>query len=186
MAKTPAWTRKEGKNCTKCGEMFLLSDFYTTGKKVSGEPKYNSWCKSCVKEKMSSYHARTWGPDKLQFSAMKRAANVRSYLSYLRAKAVKRSGSCISTDNLEELWLLQNGMCAITGWPLTMSLGSGVVSTNASIDRIDSSIGYISGNVQLVCRAANIAKSNLSMEVFISLCRAAAEVDNGKNSRLAA
>ena len=34
------------KACTKCNNIFELSNFYTTGKKVDGTPKYNSWCKT--------------------------------------------------------------------------------------------------------------------------------------------
>ena len=62
---------------------------------------------------------------------------------------------------------------------MTMELGKGVVPTNCSIDRIDSSFGYEPGNVQLVCRAANVAKSNLSTSDFVNLCRAVVEISNG-------
>lgn len=187
MAKTPAWTRKEGKNCTKCGECLPLTYFYTAGKKVDGSPKYNSWCKPCIKEKAASYHKRTWGPEALQLSAFKRSRSVRSYLAYLRGKALKRGGSCIGLDELVEIWNRQNGRCSLTGWELTMKLGSGVIPTNCSIDRIDSSKGYESGNVQLVCRAANVAKSNLAPDLFLQLCSAVTERLNGiQDARMAA
>ena len=80
----------------------------------------------------------------------------------------------------------QGGKCAITGWDLTMILGHGVVPTNVSIDRINPSNGYVDGNVQLVCRSVNIAKSDLSMDSFIQLCRSVVEMEYGKNTRLAA
>ncbi len=186
MSKPGAWTRKEGKDCTKCGEEKSLSDFYTTGKKVDGSPKYNSWCKSCIKTKMSSYNVTAWGPEKLQRSAYKRTETVRAYLSYLRAKAVSRGGDCISLDELEGLWNTQSGTCAITGWPLTYTLGQGTIPTNCSIDRIDSSKSYIPGNVQLVCRAANVSKSDMSMALFLDLCRSVVEKHDGKNASMAA
>jgi len=40
-----------------------------------------------------------------------------------------------------------------------------------SIDRIDSSKGYVEGNIQLVCRAVNYAKHALSQQEFIELCK---------------
>jgi hypothetical protein len=189
MAKTAAWTRKEGKDgktCTKCGEDQPVANFYTDGKKVDGSPKYNSWCKSCIKTKMSSYHTKTWGPEKLQRTAFKRTKSNRAYLAYLRAKAVARGGNCLSLNDLEELWNLQHGLCAVTGWPLTYTLGQGRIPTNCSIDRIDSSKPYIAGNVQLVCTAVNIAKSDLPIELFIDLCRSVVEKQDGKIPSMAA
>lgn len=40
-----------------------------------------------------------------------------------------------------------------------------------SIDRIDSSRGYVEGNIQLVCHAVNLAKNSWPQDVFIDLCR---------------
>jgi hypothetical protein len=77
-----------------------------------------------------------------------------------------------------DIWEAQKGLCAITGWQMTMRLADGVVSTNASIDRINSEIGYIPGNVQLVCRCVNVAKHDLTMDEFVMLCAA---VVKGKN-----
>lgn len=175
MAKTAAWTNKEKtfKICTKCDKDLNISFYYTTGFKVSGERKYNSWCKSCIAQKQSSYHQKTWGDEKLKFTSFKRTKSIKSYLQYLRSKAIQRSGlkDIISLECLENLWNKQNGKCALTGWDLTMDLGNGVVNTNCSLDRIDSSLGYVDGNVQLVCRIANISKSNMSMLDFLELCK---------------
>ena len=168
------------KNCTHCGEVQPLASFYTTGRCVDGSPKYNSWCKACISKKQASYHKRTWGEDKLKYTAFKRTKSVRSYLQYLRSKAVQRrkGTEVISLDALELLWQTQQGLCALTGWPMTMELASGVVPTNCSLDRVDSSEGYVVGNVQLVCRAANVAKSDLTVAEFAKLCRAVVEKTN--------
>ena len=182
MAKTAPFTTPNGshKLCTKCKSELPIEKFYTTGKKVSGEPKYNSWCKECVSTKQASYHKRTWGPERLQHSAFKRTKTVRSFLTYLRGKASQRGkGEVLSVDALELLWHNQGGKCALTGWDMTMELGRGVVPTNCSLDRIDSGRGYEVGNVQLVCRAANTAKSDLSQSDFVALCRSVVEAQNG-------
>jgi len=168
------------KRCTHCGTLKLISLFHTTGKLVNGDPKYNSWCKDCISKKQASYHKRTWGEEKLQYTAFKRTKSVRSYLQYLRSKAIqrKKSNEVISLDALELLWATQNGCCALTGWPMTMELANGVVPTNCSLDRVDSNAGYEVGNVQLVCRAANVAKSNLNSNEFYKLCLAVVEKAN--------
>ncbi len=57
------------------------------------------------------------------------------------------------------LWALQNGQCAITFLPMTHRYDE---TTTISIDRIDSSEGYVPGNVQLVCQSANLMKSERS------------------------
>ena len=175
------------KPCTKCLEIKPIFDFYTTGVKKDGSAKYNSWCKCCTKEKMSSYHERTYGPEKLSHSSQKRTRSIRAYMQYLLAKARNRLGASIDASYLEDKWHAQSGRCALTGWEMTMKLGIGVVSTNASIDRINSSLGYVEGNVQLVCRAANVAKSDFELEFFVALCAAVSEKANGlQNASLAA
>jgi hypothetical protein len=177
----PNATTVHEKHCTKCGVLQPITLFYTTGKRVDGSPKWNSWCKACIAIKQSSYHRETWGTDKLKYTAFKRTKTVRSYLQYLRGKAVqrKRNGEVISLDALEVIWNTQQGRCALTGWPMTMELGNGVIPTNCSIDRIDATKGYIVGNIQLVCRAVNVAKHDLSMQDFIVLCRAVVEQSHG-------
>lgn len=160
------------KNCTKCGNCFEISNFYTTGYKTDGTLKYNSWCKKCISNKMKSYHKNTWGEDKLQFTAFKRTKSIRAYISYLRGKAIQRKKECISIDELEEIWNNQNGKCALTGWDMTMILGKGNINTNASIDRINSDIGYTKGNIQFVCRIVNVLKSNLTEDGLYEICKA--------------
>ncbi len=174
------------KPCPCCAEVFLLDMFYTTGKTSSGETKYNSWCKNCIKKKMASYHKRTYGPEALQFYATRRTRSARSYLTYLLAKARKRHECTIRVEFLERLWATQGGRCALSGTPMTMVLGSGVQPHNVSIDRICSDEPYVEGNVQLVCRCVNVAKSDLKQDDFIALCRAVVEMADGKDASMAA
>jgi hypothetical protein len=42
---------------------------------------------------------------------------------------------------------------------------------NASLDRIDSSIGYVEGNVAWVYKPINIMKQTLNSAEFIDLCK---------------
>lgn len=175
------------KPCSKCGLSLTVSSFYTTGKKVDGSPKFNSWCKSCSKKKMASYHKMTYGPEKLSHSAEKRTKTVRAYLQYLLAKARKRNVCRITADDLERIWAIQSGQCALTRWKMTTVLGRGRCETNASIDRINSDFGYVEGNVQLVCRCVNVAKSDMSVELFKAMCSAVSEVvDDIQDASMAA
>ena len=50
----------------------------------------------------------------------------------------------------------------------------------ASVDRIDSTKGYLKGNVQWVHKSINQMKSNRTDEEFIALCKAVALYNEGK------
>lgn len=77
----------------------------------------------------------------------------------------------LTLECVMNLYHEQHGKCALSGIPMTHIAGRGRVATNISIDRIDSSRGYEERNIQLVCCAVNIAKSNWPQEVFIELCQ---------------
>jgi len=77
---------------------------------------------------------------------------------------------------LGDLFEKQNGKCAYTGWDL--EIGTHKTSKTASLDRIDSSQGYIKGNVQWVHKEVNIAKNVLSHERFLQMCMAITEHKN--------
>ncbi len=68
----------------------------------------------------------------------------------------------------------QQGRCALTGWPLTIDHSShgGPSTKTASLDRIDSRLGYEPGNIQWVHKDVNQMKWHLSNDRFIEVCRA--------------
>ena len=71
------------------------------------------------------------------------------------------------------LFLAQDRRCALSGLPLEFESKSGTECT-ASLDRIDSSVGYVEGNLQWVHKDINQMKMNLSDAYFIDLCRCVA------------
>jgi L-lysine 6-transaminase len=64
------------------------------------------------------------------------------------------------------LFLQQGGRCALSGQEISLVKGF----DTASMDRIDSTKGYIHGNVQWVHKTINRLKNNHQDEVFIELC----------------
>lgn len=92
---------------------------------------------------------------------------------------VKRKGGLhrgyewdLTPEYILGLYNEQDKLCALTGWPIGWAK-KGLTST-VSIDRIDSSEGYIIGNVQLLHKDVNMAKQKYSQEYFISICQAVA------------
>ena len=72
------------------------------------------------------------------------------------------------------LFLKQKGKCALSGKELILAENRYKFNTghkNASLDRIDSSKGYIEGNVQWVDKFVNLMKRELSQEDFIDICK---------------
>ena len=84
-----------------------------------------------------------------------------------RAEDSKKEFS-VSLQYLKEIWDKQNGICPYTGWVLEnppTSGGKRIKAPNrASADRIDSSKGYLRGNVEFVCCAINYAKNSFTKE----------------------
>jgi hypothetical protein len=94
-----------------------------------------------------------------------------------RARSRGREVS-VSVADLERMYRLQRGRCALTGMPLGLArnpTGGARNPWTLSIDRIDSTAGYIAGNVHLVTTMANVAKAEFSMSDFRKMCLAVAE-----------
>lgn len=82
------------------------------------------------------------------------------------------------TINKEYVWNLfleQNRKCALSGIELKFPERYKDTSWTASLDRIDSSKGYIDGNVQWVHKDINMMKRTYSQEHFINMCKLVAK-----------
>lgn len=79
----------------------------------------------------------------------------------------------ITLKYLNSLFKKQDGKCALSGLDLTFKDKD--IEKTASIDRIDSSRGYVKGNVQWVHKHVNFMKHQLNQDRFIELCKLIAE-----------
>lgn len=147
---------KYTKACSGCGaeQSYGRKDHYNSA--VRGDWK----CKSCsghsnnFKGKYKSIPL-TW------FSMKQKGGLSRGYLWTL---------------TIEDIWKLyedQGGVCALSGVPIKWA-DKGLTAT-VSIDRIDSSEGYVLENVQLVHKDVNFMKQQFDQEYFINMCKAIAE-----------
>ena len=97
------------------------------------------------------------------------------------ASAKKRGKECdLDLRYLKELFESQNGKCAVTGVELSLKR-AGNPNFQASIDRINSSIGYTRGNVRFTSVSINWVKSNLNddhLKEFIEICKESASDGN--------
>jgi hypothetical protein len=82
----------------------------------------------------------------------------------------------ITIEEIWDLFLKQNKKCAITGWDLSIWKNSKkTMEGNASLDRIDSSIGYDIDNVQWVDKEINRFKNHYPMDEFLEMCKMVVE-----------
>jgi hypothetical protein len=110
-----------------------------------------------------------WISDSTEVQYSRISGNWSKYYNRLRNI---RGRKHIRLNELLELHEHQQGLCALTGEPMTCELSVGTVSlTNASIDRIDHGGDYSLNNIRLVCRIANIMRWTMSDEELLNWCR---------------
>jgi len=80
----------------------------------------------------------------------------------------------ITVEYAWNLFLEQNRRCRFTGRLIAFGIQSRLsknrTENTASLDRIDSSKGYVVGNVQWLHKDVNLAKQSLTEKEFIALC----------------
>ena len=139
--------------CSTCNKTLPIEHFNKRSQITRG---YSYHCKECTR----------------QIRAYAKNNNIRKYFVDLIRNAkngCKKRGISdfeIDADYLVELCSNQQGICPITGINLTFVSGSGVIYSNASIDRIDNTKGYLKNNIQLLCRSANSMKLNMTQKEF--------------------
>lgn len=96
-----------------------------------------------------------------------------SWFSHLTSQARRRSiPVSVSLEYLWDLFRSQGDLCALSGLPLQFPdryRDRGDKCT-ASLDRVDSSVGYTAGNVQWLHKDVNFMKHQLSQDRFLELC----------------
>jgi hypothetical protein len=96
------------------------------------------------------------------------------YWAIARSNASKRGIEfSVTIQDGWDIYQRQGGKCALTGWDLVLNAPV-LTDVTASMDRIDSKVGYIYDNVQWVHKDVNTFKSAYSQEYFIRMCMAVA------------
>lgn len=124
--------------CMKCKEMKPLSEFHKHAQCKGG---YNSVCKMCRKplsKKNYSTHSTQY---KLWYRAKRRC---------------KESGRVFDIE-ISDIHVPE--VCPIFLVPFEEN-----TPHSASLDRIDSSKGYIKGNIQVISTRANVLKNNVTLD----------------------
>jgi hypothetical protein len=102
----------------------------------------------------------------------------RWYMGRIRQRREKKGDTNLTVEFLKDLWEAQEGKCALCNMDLVLPVStSGKWETGsrlkkASLDRIDSSKGYVRGNVRFISLMANTALGTSTDEELIEFCKA--------------
>lgn len=103
-----------------------------------------------------------------------------SYFAQIRKQAKQRKLSLdVTPQSIWELFITQSKKCALTGVPLTLEYSERKNNT-ASLDRVDSKLGYFIENVQWVHKDINRMKWDLKEEEFVRLCKLVTDYKQGE------
>lgn len=96
------------------------------------------------------------------------------------SRAKNRKKFCnLTLDDICDQWEKQKGRCCYTGWLLKLPKNSyerlPKTPDRASLDRIDSSLGYTVDNIQFVSLAIQYAKHNWSETEFFKFIHDASD-----------
>ena len=145
------------KTCFKCKQERPFDLFFKHKQTSDG---YHSWCKNCCNE--GSARSR----DKVNATLEGRA---KVFLQNAKKNAAKRGHVFdLTIKDILSFWELQQGVCAYSGREMTLKASQ---LNTVSLERIDSSTGYIPSNTVLVCQAINRMKSDFEFTDFFDLCK---------------
>lgn len=143
------------RDCPKCGNTIShLRRNYCIHSSMNQQP-----CKRCSNK--NNHPSGMVGAVRVAwFTAFYKSAISRGYIWNL------------TVEEVADLYEKQEGRCALTGWEIGWSETGW--EHNASIDRLDNSLGYSIENIQLVHKTANMARGTLEIDAFVELCKAVA------------
>ena len=146
-------------NCYTCNAPFKISQEDFNTKMVLGNSSVVFHCNKCMRKNKST------------LSPLKTKETFTGDPAFLKIlNSCKHRGKDFDLDGeyLENLWNKQKSMCTYTNIIMTLPIpGKRKTPHTASLDRIDSSIGYMKGNVQFVCYSINTAKNDFTEIEFI-------------------
>ena len=174
--KKRALKAKEGqtKKCSKCGNELPLEAF-NKGNSLFGR---RSFCRECEKaiqntpERVARRRElelkRRENPEYVKHRNKKdrerRHSNIESYKKAMLSSARSRAKSKNLDFNIDVSDIELPEVCPLLGIPLSINASNKEFSY--SLDRIDSSKGYVRGNVWVISDRANRLKNNASLEVL--------------------
>lgn len=136
--------------------------------------EYNRRHKMGKNQFCSTQCANRWNHNQIDWKELHSSKIVKdSTFRYILKYVSRRRHPCnVDLPYLKRLWEIQNGICPYTGIKMTFPTHWKEMTRThclekVSLDRIDSTKGYIKGNVEFVCMGVNYAKNKWSKEAAV-------------------
>lgn len=166
--------------CKTCGKEYLLYVGEINRKNKKGTPFY---CSLSCSGKVNNSQLDKWRTSNENKKLLRKICkNRKDELSLFRElmrrcfqrKKDKDREVTISLEDIKEQWEVQDGKCPYLKVNLILPLTTRKENKSnpnliASLDRIDSSKGYVKGNIQIISRTLNFAKNSYNEEVLLNL-----------------
>lgn len=124
-------------------------------------------CRSCSNKSVDKSQHLGW------YKGILRASFAHKYKVGAETRGIEWA---VEFDYLADLLTAQDFRCALSGIPIQAM----DVCSNASLDRIDNTLGYVPDNVQWVLSEVNMMKQQYDQTRFIEICDAIANNQKGK------
>lgn len=149
------------KACLKCGkeQSYLRKNYAVESEKLG------KLCKKCANKIPENNNHKGF------YLGVLRAAFAHKYKINAELRKIDWN---LSFEYLAQLLIDQDFRCALSGVPISAM----EVNNSASLDRIDSTLGYIENNVQWVTSKINMMKQQYTQEEFIEVCLSVAKNAN--------
>jgi hypothetical protein len=146
------------KPCPECNQI----QSYLRKNYAELSAKLNKTCKSCSNKKTENSNRGYYEDIRISW-----------FKKFETQAALREIKFEITIEDVWNKYILQDKMCALSGLKIGWEL-VGTIHT-ASIDRIDSTIGYKLNNIQLVHKDINMMKQQFSQEKFVEFCKLVAD-----------
>lgn len=180
--------RKQSKIiCNNCNKEFLKDDSEIKRNNKLGRKLFCSLrCSAMFHNVLEPYHGKF--NENLEINLRDKYSDFRPYIRrVIKRNKEKNISTGVNLEDLLNLWNKQKGICIYTGVNLIHKETSKEkipFFKIASLDRIDSSVGYTNENVQFVSAMANLAKNKLSHNEMVEFCKIISEFWNKKEQQI--
>jgi hypothetical protein len=167
--------------CEVCGKTFWREKGEISRSRRLGRKLY------CSRQCTGIANTRNFPPRDVRMKNLRRGSipddysPFREYLKLARRRTQERGETTpLTLEDLKQQWESQDGTCPLTGWVLELPPTSNWATSpltprRASLDRIDSSQGYVPGNVRFISVIGNYCKHVFTDADVIAFCHAVAE-----------
>lgn len=158
--------------CHTCKVEKSVEEFHAKRQAKRG---YSYSCKACTAAYKREYY-KTYKTRQKKLLLERFGSSTEGRLAYLITKSKERAKEAGLEHSIELADLTWPDTCPYLGIQLTHELGKGQLPSNASLDRIDPSKGYVPGNVQVISRMANTMKSSASVDQLLTFARSVIKI----------